>query len=60
MEKLWQHAFPPDFEDESAKEFYLCVSDSIEDRSEKIDSTSKYYALFLAMDARNVDAAEIV
>ena len=42
MEKLCQHALPPDFEDESAKEFYLCVSDSIEDLSEKIDPTSKY------------------
>ena len=60
MEKLCQHALPPDFEDESAKEFYLCVSDSIEDLSEKIDLTSKYYALFLAIDARNVDESSFV
>jgi hypothetical protein len=59
MEKLFPQALAPDFEEDSAKEFYFCASDSIEILSEKIDPTSRYYALFVAMDARNVDADEI-
>ena len=59
MEKLFSQALAPDFEEDPAKDFYFCSSDSVEILSEKIDPTSRYFAFFVAMDARNIADDEI-
>jgi hypothetical protein len=59
VEKLWDKAVSQVLPDRPAKTVYLAVCNSISELPNCVRVGSKYFGLFLAMDARGADVSEI-
>jgi hypothetical protein len=59
VELLWDRAISQVLPDTPPKTIYLTTCSSISDLSNQIEPVSKYFGLFLAIDARGLDVSPI-